>query len=109
MYDDREYGQVPCLEAVATWNQEQENIVVFAVNRNTDAALFIEGDARVFSGYRVVEHITLTHPDLHACHTAESPNVIAPQRNGDARLEAGVLRASFPQASWNVIRLAKPH
>ena len=109
MYDDREYGQVPYLEAVATWNQEQENIIVFAVNRNTDAALFIEGDARVFSGYRVVEHITLTHPDLHARHTAESPNVIAPQRNGDARLEAGVLRASFPQASWNVIRLAKPH
>jgi alpha-N-arabinofuranosidase len=109
MYDDREYGQVPYLEAVATWNQEQENIVVFAVNRNTDAALFIEGDARVFSGYRVVEHITLTYPDLHARHTAESPNVIAPQRNGDARLEAGVLRASFPQASWNVIRLAKPH
>jgi alpha-N-arabinofuranosidase len=39
MYDDREYGQVPYLEAVATWNQEQENIIVFAVNRNTDAAL----------------------------------------------------------------------
>jgi alpha-N-arabinofuranosidase len=108
MYDEREYGQVPYLEAVATWNREQENIVVFAVNRNTDAALFIEGDARVFSGYRVVEHITLTHPDLHARNTAESPNVIAPQRNGDARLEAGILRASLPQASWNVIRLAKP-
>ena len=100
---------MPCLEAVATWNQEQENIVVFAVNRNTDAALFIEGDARGFSGHRVVEHITLTHPDLHARNTAESPNVIASQGNGDARLEAGILRASFPQASWNVIRLAKPH
>jgi len=109
MYDDRKYGQVPYLEAAATWDREQGNIVVFAVNRNTDAALVVEGDVRTFSDYRVVEHITLTHPDLRARHTAESPNVIAPQRNGDARLEAGVLRALLPEASWNVIRLAKLH
>ena len=107
MYDVREYNQVPCLEAVATFNQEQENIAIFAVNRNTDAALVVEGDVRAFSDYRVVEHITLMHPDLNACNTAESPNVIAPQRNGDARLEAGILRAILAPASWNVIRLAK--
>ena len=109
MYDDREYNQVPYLEAVATWNQEQENIAIFAVNRNTDAALAVEGDVRAFPDYRVVEHITLTHPDLNARNTAESPSAIVPQKNGDARLEARVLRASLPQASWNVIRLAKPH
>lgn len=107
MYDDREYNAVPYLEAVATWDQAQENITLFAVNRDTDATLGIEGDARTFSDYCVVEHITLTHPDLHARNTAESPNVIAPQSNGNARLDTGILRAALAPASWNVLRLAK--
>jgi alpha-N-arabinofuranosidase len=106
-YEDREYGQVPYLEAVAVWNQEAASFTILAVNRHTDAVLPIEGEARAFLDYHVVEHITLTHSDLQARNTAECPDAIVPQRNGDARLEHGILHATLPQASWNVIRLRR--
>jgi alpha-N-arabinofuranosidase len=96
---------VSYLEAVAIWNRKEDSLTIFAVNRNTNAALSIEGDARAFSDYHVVEHITLTHPDLQARNAADQPNVIVPQNNGDARFEEGILYVSLPQASWNVIRL----
>jgi alpha-N-arabinofuranosidase len=106
-YEDKELGPVPHLESVATWDQANENLTVFAVNRKIDEVLSIEGDARAFSDYRVVEHITLTHPDLQARNTVDQPNVVAPQSIGDARLEAGMLRAALAPASWNVIRFAR--
>ncbi len=67
----------------------------------------LSGDARAFAGYRVVEHITLTHPDLKATNTQDQPNRVTPKANGDATLDGGRLTATLPPASWNVIRLAK--
>jgi alpha-N-arabinofuranosidase len=58
-------------------------------------------------GYRVVEHITLTHPDLKATNTAARPDNVVPRANGDAAVDGGRLTASLPAASWNVIRLAR--
>jgi alpha-N-arabinofuranosidase len=105
VYDDREYGAVPYLEAAGIWDEDHSHLTIFAVNRNTQADLSIEADIRAFCGYKVIEHSTLTHPDLKACNTDDHPNRIIPHRNGDARLEDGRLRATLPQASWNVIRL----
>jgi len=60
-----------------------------------------------FEGYRVVEHITLTHPDLKATNTEDNPDNVAPKNNGDAKLEGTLLTATLPKASWNVIRCKK--
>ena len=106
-YEDREYGQIPYLEAVAVWHPEAASLTILAVNRHTAAALPIAGEARAFADYYVVEHITLTHPDLQARNTAECPDAIVPHRNGNARLEQGILRATLPPASWNVLRLSR--
>ena len=106
-YPNKEFGEVPYLEAVATCNPEDESATLFAVNRSLDEPLAIEADARDFSGYHVVEHITLTCDDLLATNTREQPNRVTPQSSGDARLDAGWLKANLPKASWNVIRLKK--
>jgi alpha-N-arabinofuranosidase len=104
-YEDREYGPVPYLDAVTVWSRDNETLTIFAVNRDTQADLPIEGDVRAFTGYHLVEYTTLSHRDLKTCNTPEYPNRIVPQKNGNAHLDEGTLRASLPKASWNVIRL----
>src|SRR5690606_28084911 len=56
------FDAVPYIEAVATWDEANDSITLFAVNRDLDAATPLEGDVRAFPGYRVIEHTTLTHP-----------------------------------------------
>jgi alpha-N-arabinofuranosidase len=105
-YEDREYGPVPYLEAVGIWNQENEYLTIFAVNRDTQSSLSIEADVRAFPEYKVDEYTTLTQRDLKAGNTPDHPDRIVPRNNGDARLEKGILRATLPGVSWNMIRLA---
>jgi alpha-L-arabinofuranosidase len=107
VYDDAEFGPVPYLEAVAVRDPETDTMTLFAVNRSLDEDLPLEGDARGFAGYRVLEHITLTSPDLKAVNTQEHPDTVAPQTGGNARLDGGRLSARLPKASWNVIRMGK--
>ena len=105
-YHDDEYDAVPYLEAVATWDETANTLTLFAVNRSLDSALPLEGDLRAFPGYRVVEHI-----DHAPCrsqsdqHQRDRPDNVRPQPNGDALLDQGMLTATLPAASWNVIRL----
>lgn len=106
-YHDDTFDAVPYLEAVATWDEENDSVTFFAINRDLENALPLEGDVRAFPGYRVVEHITLTHHDLKATNTAATPDNVTPRANGDAKVDGGQLSATLPAASWNVIRLAK--
>ncbi|MBN2500893.1 MAG: alpha-N-arabinofuranosidase [Anaerolineales bacterium] len=107
VYDDAEFDAAPYLETVATYDEANESVAIFAVNRSLDEVLILEADGRAFPGYQVIEHITMTSPDLQARNTAEQPNTVTPQVNGDAALADGMLTANLPAASWNVIRLAK--
>jgi alpha-N-arabinofuranosidase len=107
VYHDAEFGSVPYLEAVATFDQEGESLTIFAVNRNMGEALLLEGDARGFCDYHVSEHITMTHTDLRSKNTIDNPGNVVPQKNGDAQLVEGVVTATLPKMSWNVIRLGR--
>jgi alpha-N-arabinofuranosidase len=107
IYDDNEFGAVPCIEAVGTWNAEEEIVTIFAVNRDLDETILLQGDARDFNGFRVVEQIQMVHPDLKAANTSTQPNQVLPAHTGDAVLEDGILKANLPPASWNVIRLGR--
>jgi alpha-L-arabinofuranosidase len=71
VYEDCKYGPTPYLEAVGVWDQAGENLSVFAVNRDLESALPVEADASAFTGYCLVEHITLVYPDLKACNLAD--------------------------------------
>lgn len=106
-YDDAEFDAVPYVDAVATWDEAAGAVTLFAVNRDLENAMPLEADLRAFPGYRVVEHITLSHPDLKATNTLDNPDVVTPKANGDATVADGKLTATLPVASWNVVRLAR--
>ncbi len=104
-YPDKEFGEVPYLEAVATLDEEHEALTIFAVNRDLKEPLSLEGDARDFSGYHLLEHQVLAHPDLTAVNKAAGQENVRPQPINQASLQKGRLEAVLPPASWNVIRL----
>jgi len=105
-YDSKDFTDVPYLESAAVYNDEKDEVVVFAVNRSLESALELACDVRSFSGYRVAEHIVLENPDLKATNAAGSEKV-KPHSGGNAKLEDGVVSALLPKQSWNVIRLKR--
>ncbi len=106
-YHNAEFGEVPLLEAVATLNNDDESLTVFAVNRGQEGPLSLEGDVRSFAGYEVVEHLVLEHEDLEATNTAKHPDSVTPHKGGNAAIQDGKLTALLPRLSWNVIRLSR--
>lgn len=106
-YESKALGTVPWLEAVGTWNVEAGEATIFAVNRHQTEAIELTGPLAGLAGYRVVEHITMTHTDPKARNSMADPNNVRPDSNGNARVDGQTLAASIAPLSWNVIRLAK--
>ncbi|MBS4200462.1 hypothetical protein KHA93_12555 [Bacillus sp. FJAT-49732] len=91
------------VDSEAVYNEENEELTIFAVNRDLDDRLLLECDNRNFEGYQVVEHIVLENDDLKQVNTATS-QAVAPHNNGDATNENGRVTATLPKLSWNVTR-----
>jgi alpha-L-arabinofuranosidase len=106
-YDNDTFGEVPLLEAVATLNDDSGDLTLFAVNRDQEDSLSLEGDLRSFATYEVVEHLVLQHNDPKATNTAKHPHNVAPHDGGDAAMLNGRLTALLPRLSWNVIRMSQ--
>ena len=106
-YVSKDQGDVPFVDAVATFNPEDESVTIFAVNRSETDPFGLQGDMRAFDGYRVLRHTVLTNPDPKARNSMSAPNTVAPQVGGDACLEDGDFCAVLPPLSWNMINLVK--
>ena len=106
-HDTKEFTDVDDVVAVAVWDDEQDQVTIFAVNRNLEEDIPLEADLKSFEGYRVLEHIVLEHDDMKAVNTAESQNVLPKSVADRDQLDDGVLTSLLAKASWNVIRLGK--
>ncbi|GHV14798.1 intracellular exo-alpha-(1-_5)-L-arabinofuranosidase 1 [Spirochaetia bacterium] len=107
-YDSKEYTDVPYLETVAVHNEEKNELVIFAVNRNLKESLDLEAGIFGFEKYRLVEHISLHNEDLKAVNSAGAEKVKPVVQSGgtlDGTGENLLLHARLPPASWNVVRL----
>lgn len=105
-YNAGKFGEVSLIETIATMDEANDTLTLFAVNRNQDGAMHLEADLRQFEGYKVVEHIVMDHPDMKAANTVDNPLNIVPRTDGDAKMDDGKLVVTLPKLSWNVIRLS---
>jgi len=96
---------VPLLEATAVHDGD-ETLTVFAVNRAVEP-LTLAAAVRGLGTPEVAEHVVLADDDPEAANTADHPDRIAPRTVGGARVTDGVLHATLPPRSWNVLRVSR--
>lgn len=106
-YDSKDFTDVPVLESMAVYNEEHEQLTIFALNRDLDEPLQLQCDIRNFEGYEVVEHSVLENGGNVKQSNSASSTPVEPHSNGDASISSGTVTASLPALSWNVIRLQK--
>ena len=100
------HGSITDVEAVAVWNEEAEEVTVFAVNRNLEEDLPLTMDLRSFEGYELIGKTELVSDDLQTVNSAAGEKV-HPRQADDAKAEGGQLETVLRKASWNVIRLGR--
>ncbi|WP_225755529.1 alpha-N-arabinofuranosidase [Actinotalea sp. Marseille-Q4924] len=106
-YAAEPYGDVPVLDTVATRDGETGEVTVFAVNRDLTEPLSLTGALHGLGRLDLVEHVTLAADgDARRVNTREQPDAVRPRRADGARVVDGVLHATLPPLSWNVLRLA---
>lgn len=105
-YDSKDFTDVPYLDTSVVYNEEKEELVIFATNRHMENQLHVDVDVRSFEGYKVVEHVVLENDDLKAVNTLQKEQV-KPHSNGESYLDDGKLVGILPKLSWNMIRLQK--
>ncbi|NUR27337.1 MAG: alpha-N-arabinofuranosidase [Catenulispora sp.] len=105
--ETKRHGEVPAVDAVVTHDPDQGTLTVFAVNRNLAENAELVLDMRPFPGYRAVEHIVLTEPDLTLTNTQGHPDRVVPRDAGRMTEGDGAVTAVLPPASWNMLRLAE--
>ncbi len=104
-FDTATHDNVTSVESVAVYQEEADQVTIFAVNRNLSEDIDLTTDLRSFSDYQVLEHIVL-EGDLKAVNGAGIQR-IKPSNSGSSVINGGIMTSILNKASWNVIRLGK--
>lgn len=101
------HDEITDIDSVAVYNEETEEVTIFAVNRNLQEDIELTTDVRCFEGYRIKEHIVMEHEDLKAVNSLTQQNVYPVSADDRSRMDGGIAVSLLKKASWNVIRLGK--
>lgn len=109
VYDSKNYCNVPYVDCAVVWNEETDNITVFAVNKSFDEDMELKCDLRQFGDISVNEHIVVTHDDLKAINTEAEPYNVKPVHSDKDTCDGGICQLILPRQSWNVIKISRNH
>ena len=105
-YDCKQYTDVPYLESIATYDEENEELVVFCVNKSQDESAVINVNLLDFDGYRPKEFISMDGYDKNDVNSIENP-FVKPHTNALPTVDGSVATIEVKPFSWNVIRFGK--
>jgi alpha-N-arabinofuranosidase len=103
-YRTDKYGDVPVLDATATWDDSTGVLSVFAVNRGTTEPVDVVLTLAQLQALEVSEAMVLAEQDPYLTNTQEHPDRVRP-RPLDTALTEGTLRFSMPPVSWAAVSL----
>ena len=101
------FDRVPLLDAVAALDEERGNLTLFAVNRSLTDPLAVTARLGGHAGFRLVEHLQLTHADPHATNTLAAPATVVPTSVRDSTLDGDRLETRLAPMSWNMLRFSR--
>ncbi len=105
-HETSRHGMVKDVVSVAIFNEEKEELTIFAVNRNLERDHILEMDIRSFEDYKVIEHIEMVSDDLKARNSLLQ-ECVKPALSTNAKIEGGRGHTVLKRASWNTI-IVKP-
>jgi alpha-N-arabinofuranosidase len=94
------------LSAVATYDAEKGEAVVFAVNRSAADPLRLDAAVSALGSVRVLEALTYANKDPYWQASADDSTSVLPAENVTVKADGGRLTAELPAVSWSMIRLA---
>ena len=103
VHDTAKHENVTDIEAVAVYNEEKQEVTIFAVNRNTEEDVLFESDMRGFEGYKVKEYLALESQDMKIVNGAGA-SPVTPVEKKNYVMEDGIFTVEMKKCSWNVIR-----
>ncbi len=95
---------VPYLKLAAVHDETGGALNLLAVNRSLDQELALEVALAGFAQPAIEQALTLHDGQLDACNSKQAPNRIQPSTLEAVSLGNGMLRATLPPASWNVLQ-----
>ena len=101
------HDEITDVESIAVYNEEKDEVTIFAVNRNLEEDVELTTDVRSFAGYRLLEHIVMENEDLKAGNSLLEEKVYPVNADNRSKLDGGIVTSVLKKASWNVIRLGK--
>ena len=105
-YDCKAYTDVPFLESIATFDEENEEMTVFCVNKSMNEGMTLDVNLLDFDGYKPFEFISMDGYDKNDVNSFENP-FVKPHNNPLPEFDNKTLTAQIKPFSWNVIRWKK--
>lgn len=106
-YETSAYGQVPLVDAVATYDAATTSSAVFLVNRSLDDSAEVAMDIQALGEVCVRSASSLYDDDLCAANTLENPDRVGLRSNQTAKISDGILKITLPPVSWTAIDLSQ--
>lgn len=105
-HDTKRFTDVPYLEAIATYDEKHENMVLFCVNKSLDKNMILDINMIDFDGYKPFEFISMDGYDKNETNGIDFSPVM-PHKNELPLTDGRVFTAELKPFSWNVIRFKK--
>jgi len=103
-YACEDFDEVPYIESVAIYNEKNNEVIVFAVNRSIDEDMDFTVDLQGFSPKSVNAFSDMSGYDCKQTNT-KTDGAVKPKESKAAQIENNSLKASLRPLSWNMIRI----
>ena len=105
-YDCKGFTDVPYIETIATFDEENSEMAIFCVNKSLDESAVMEVNLMDFEGFKPYEFISMDGYNKKQENSFEKI-AVKPHLNPLPTIENSILTAKLEPFSWNVIKLKK--
>lgn len=105
-YDCKEFTDVPYIESIATYDEKNGEMTLFAVNKSLDESVELSLNLMDFEGFIPVDFIAMDGYDKNEVNGFDvSP--VKPHKNTLPVKDGNSVNIHFEPFSWNVVRFKK--
>ncbi|MBR1536954.1 MAG: alpha-N-arabinofuranosidase [Treponema sp.] len=98
------YGEVPAVIFAVVYDEQNEELSVFALNTNKNDSSDTEIDLSSFGKTKMIYRSEMAGKDLSAKNTLENQNAVKTVEISPIQSENSIYTVNLKAASWNVIR-----